>query len=179
MVIKTLIIDDDTISIKDVSFCLRVKYPDVEIVSAELAIPGVELLETELPDLIIMGSSLPDMPTIDIIERIRQHSDAALIVLAEGQTGIERAEELESGADDYVIKPFSPIEFLAKVTALLRRIRGFGFAPHRQVSIGNGLVIDFSTREVFISGERLKLTPTEYNLLPVLLRNTSIDYGLK
>ncbi|MFC1948172.1 winged helix-turn-helix domain-containing protein [Chloroflexota bacterium] len=167
---KTLIIDDDLISIKDVSFCLQARYPDIEIISAEQAIRGIELSGTEFPDLIVMGSSLPDMPTTDIIEQIRENSDAALIVLAEGQTGIERAEELESGADDYIIKPFSPIEFLAKVTALLRRIKGFGFRPHRRVSI-NGLIIDFSTREVFISGERLKLTPTEYNLLIELVKN--------
>lgn len=168
---KTLIIDDDLITIKDLSFCLQVRYPDIEILTAEQGERGIELSGNTFPDIILLGSSLPDLPTIDIIERIRQHTDAALIVLAENQTGIQRAEELESGADDYILKPFSPIELLAKVSALLRRINRLGFRPHYRLSIGNDLIIDFSTREVFISGKRLSLTPTEYQLLIELVKN--------
>ena len=168
---KALIIDDDLITIKDVTFCLQVRYPDVEIIAAEQGQRGIEFSGTVFPDIIFLGSSLPDMPTTDIIEKMREFTDAALIVLAENQTGIERAEELESGADDYIIKPFSPIELLAKVSALLRRIKGFGFRPRYRISIGNDLIIDFSTREVFISGKRLSLTPTEYQLLTELVKN--------
>lgn len=168
---KTLIIDDDPITIKDITFCLQVKYPDVEIITAETGKMGIELSKTVFPDIVLLGSSLPDLLTIDIIKKIREHTDAALIVLAENQTGIERAEELESGADEYIIKPFSPIEFLAKVSALLRRIKGLGFKPNHRIACGNDMIIDFSTREVFVSGERLSLTPTEYQLLTELVKN--------
>ena len=168
---KALVIDDDTRSTKDVTFCLQVRYPDIEVVAVVKGQRGIELLDNESPDIVLLGSSLPDMSTLDIIKKIREFSDVALIVLSEKQTDLERAEELENGADDYIIKPFSPIELLAKVSALLRRIQGLGFKPHRRVTIGTELSINFSTREVFLAGERLNLTPTEYHLLSELVRN--------
>jgi two-component system KDP operon response regulator KdpE len=168
---KALVIDDDTRATKDVTFCLQVRYPDIEVVAVVQGQRGVELLDTELPDVVLLGSSLPDMSTLDVIKKIREFSDVALIVLSEKQSDLERAEELENGADDYIIKPFSPIELLAKVSALLRRIQGLGFKPHRHVNIGTEMTINFSTREVFLSGERLNLTPIEYHLLSELVRN--------
>lgn len=167
---KALIIDDDIKSNKDVAFCLQVKYPDIDIISIDQCRKGIEFSWTEYPDIIFLGSSLPGMTTTEIINSIRKKNDSALIVLAENQTSIERAEELESGADDYITKPCSPIELLAKVGALLRRINGIG-RPHFRISFGNELVIDFSTREVFVSGKQLDLTPTEYQLLTELVKN--------
>ena len=84
---------------------------------------------------------------------------------------MDRARCLEAGADEYVIKPFSPIELLARVRALLRRTKGVGFKPERLVSIGRELTINFTTREVSLSGKRVKLTPIEYHLLSELVRN--------
>jgi len=168
---KVLVIDNDPQTVKDVSFCLQVRYPDIAVVAVAEGQRGINLLDTESPDLVLVGSSLPDISTLDVISKIREFSDIALIVLSKDQTDLERAEELERGADEYVIKPFSPIEFLAKISALLRRIHGLGFKMQRLVSIGNELAINFTTREVFLSGRRLNLTPTEYQLLSELVRN--------
>jgi DNA-binding response OmpR family regulator len=169
--VNALMIDDDEQSIKDVAFCLQVRYPDTNIITVSEGRRGIELVGIESPDIVLIGSSLPDISTVELIRGIRRNSDVGLIVLAEKQTDLERAEELEIGADEYVIKPFSPIEFLAKINALLRRINGLGFKTRHVVTIGNELVINFNTREVFHSGERVNLTPLEYQLLAELVKN--------
>jgi len=171
LIMRVLVIEDNQQVVKDISFCLQVRYPDVNVIAVAEGQRGIELVEVESPDLVIVDSSLSDITTLDLISKIREFSDVALIVISEEQDAFERAKELEMGADDYIIKPFSPIEFLAKIRALLRRIDGNGFKPQRLVTIGNELAINFATEEVFLSGNRLKLTPTEFHLLSELVRN--------
>lgn len=168
---KVLIIEDDQQVIKDISFCLKVRYPEVMIVSVDEGQKGIEMVETEAPDLVMLDLTLPDMSTLDIVSKIREFSDVPLIIISEAETDMEIARGLEAGADEYVTKPFSPIELLARIKALLRRIQGVGFKPGNVLSLGDHLTINFSTHEVFISGKRVKLTPIEYKLLQVLVRN--------
>ena len=168
---KVLVLEDNQQVVKDISFCLEVRYPEVIVVSVAEGPKGIEMVETESPDLVMVDSSLPDVDTLDLVRNIREFSDVPLIILSEAQTDIDRARSLEAGADEYVIKPFSPIELLARVRALLRRTQGFGFKPERMVSIGNELTINFATHEVFLSGKRVKLTPIEYHLFSELVRN--------
>ena len=131
------------------------------------------MVETESPDLVMVDSSLPDMDTLDLVSKIREFSDVPLIILSDAETDMDRARGLEAGADEYVTKPLSPIEFLARVRALLRRTQGLGFKPERLISIGIGgeLTINFTTHEIFLSGKQVKLTPIEYHLLSELARN--------
>jgi len=129
------------------------------------------MVETESPDLVMVGSSLCDIDTLDLVNEIREFSDAPLIILCQAVTDMDVARGLEAGADEYVTKPFSPMELLARVRALLRRTQGLGFKPERLVSIGVELTINFATREVFLSGKYVKLTPIEYDLLTHLVRN--------
>ena len=141
------------------------------MVSVAEGTKGVEMVETETPDLVLADSSLPDIDTLDLVSRIREFSDVPLIVLYEAETDMDRAKGLEAGADEYVTKPLSPIELLARVKALLRRTQGTGSRPERVVSLGGNLSINFSTHEVFLSEKQIKLTPTEYRLLSELVRN--------
>jgi len=168
---KVLIIEDARQVVTDISFCLKIRYPEVIVISVAEGPKGIEMVETEAPDLVMVDSSLPDMDTLDLISEIREFSDVPLIILSEAGANMNGAKGLEAGADEYIIKPFSPIELLARIRALLRRTQGLGFKPEGFVYIGNNLAIDFSTREVFLSGKRVKLTPIEYNLLSVLTRN--------
>jgi len=168
--VKVLIIEDNRQVIRDVSFCLRVAYPEVVIVSVAEGAKGIEMVETESPDLVMADSSLPDIDTLDLVDQIREFSDVSLVILSEAETDIDRARGLEAGVDEYVTKPFSPMELLARVRALLRRTQGLGFKPQRMVSIGK-LSINFATYEVFLSGNQVKLTPIEYQLLSELVRN--------
>jgi len=168
---KVLLIEDNQKVVRDLSFCLQVRYPEAIVVCAVEASTGIQMVETESPDLVIVDSSLPDIDLVEVIRRIREFSDVHLITLMEGQTDLERAQCLDTGADDLIIKPFSPLELLARVSALFRRTRGLGFKPERALSLGDGLTINFSTRELLVNGERVKLTPIEYNMLSELARN--------
>ncbi|MFC2016650.1 winged helix-turn-helix domain-containing protein [Chloroflexota bacterium] len=166
-----LIIENGQKVIEDLTFCLQVTYPEAIITSVAEGLKGLKIMESKPLDLVIAGTSLQDIGTLDLIRKIRESSDAPLIILSEGESDIDRAKGLELGADDFTNKQFSPMELLARVRALLRRTNGTGFKPERLVSIGGELTINFNTHEVFISGERVSLTPTEYNLLSQLVRN--------
>jgi DNA-binding response OmpR family regulator len=168
---KVLVIEDNRQVVKDISFCLQVRYPDVGVFSTADKQKGIEMVETELPDLVMIDSSLPDINALDLVSKIREFSDVPLIILSEAETDMDRAQGLEMGADDYITMPFSPIELLARVRALLRRTQGLSFKPEHLVSIGHELSINFNTHEVFLSGRLVKLTPIEYHLLSELVKN--------
>jgi DNA-binding response OmpR family regulator len=167
---KVLIIEDEQHVINNIAFCLAVRYPEVVTVSSSQWQKGNELIENELPDLMIVSSSLPGINITDFISQIRKFFDVPLLVLIEGESDIDRAMVLEAGADDYISRPFSPIELVARVTALLRRTSRLGFKCDHTFSAGE-LTINFSTHNVSLSGRQVRLTPHEYSLLSELALN--------
>ncbi len=168
---KVLIISNDTQIVKDIASLLQLRSPDVNVFSVDNTRHGIGSAETESPDLVILDSTLPKISTITVIEQIREISDVALVILASEQNSLERVKELDAGSDEYIIKPLDPIEFLAKIKALLRRIPGKVVKSNITVYLGDELSLNFDTKEVFLSGERLRLTSTEYQLLAELVRN--------
>ena len=130
---KVLIIEGDQQIIEDISFWLRARYPDVSVISASDTETGIELVETESLNLVMVDSSLESMASQDIIGKIREISEVALIVLSKGQSDIDRARDLEMGADEYIVQPLNHVELLAKVKALLRRFYGLDFETDRPV----------------------------------------------
>jgi DNA-binding response OmpR family regulator len=172
--VKVLLIEDSQKVVRDISSCLRVRYPDVIIIAIGEGQKGIEMVETESLDLVMADSSLPDTNILDLVTEIREFSDVPLLILCEMTTDMDRAIGLERGADEYVNKPFSPTELLARVNALLRRTHGLGFKPERVISTGSQLNINHAMHEVVLpTGKRVKLTPIEYNLLLELVRNES------
>jgi len=169
--VKVLIMEQDEQIIRDITFCLKIRYPEVIVVSVAEGMKGIELVEIESPDLVIAGSSLPDIEIPDLVTQIRQFSDVALMILSEAETEMDRAKGLEAGVDEYIPRSFNPIDLLSRVRALLRRTQGTGFKPERLVSTGGELIINFVSHEVFLSGKQVKLTPHEYDLLSELVRN--------
>ena len=125
--LKILIVEDEKRVIKGITFCLEVPYPEAIVISTSKGQKGIEMVEAEMPDLVMVTSSLADMDILDFISKIRQFSDVPLLIFTEGESDIDRAMVLEAGADDYIAKPYSPIELIARVKALLRRIQGLGF----------------------------------------------------
>lgn len=168
---KVLIISADNEISKEVSMCLELRYENTRVIRAEKAMEGITQAKNGMPDLIIADMPLSDLTNIEVITKIREVSDVGIIFLSRDQSEIERAELLESGADDYILKPLECIEFLARVNALLRRTRAIGFSQQHVLTLSNGLSVDTETREVHSDGKTSRLTHTEYNLLMELVNN--------
>lgn len=169
---KVLIINNNKQVITDVIFCLQVRYPDIVVTVESTGLKGIQAVELESPDLVMAYSYLADMVVTDLIAKVREFSDVPLIILSKGESDMDRAKGLEMGADEYVEEPFSPIELLARVRALLRRTYSAGFNNESSTYINGELKIDFSTHEVLVSGRPVKLTPIEYELFSELVRNS-------
>jgi DNA-binding response OmpR family regulator len=167
---KVLLVENENKQLKNITYFLAMRYPQIVISSFSKGLKALEMIETETPDLVMVASSLPDIDILDLISKIRLVTDVPLLILIEGGSDTDRAIVLEAGADDYISKPFSPIELVARVNALLRRTHRDGFKPQTTLSAGD-LTINFSMREVSLSGKSIKLTPHEYSLLAMLAQN--------
>lgn len=168
---KVLVIESSQEQTKNISFSLQLRWPQCTVFSAIEGPKGIELIETESPDLVILDVSVSGIDGLGLISKIRSFCDVPVIMLTNSNDDMVKVSGLEMGADEYVTKPFNPIELLAKVVALLRRVRGVGFKPDQEPLSFGSLTLNFSTREVFVCGERVKLTPIEYKLLTQLVRN--------
>jgi two-component system, OmpR family, KDP operon response regulator KdpE len=168
---KFMIIENNPDIIKELSFYLRIKYLDAVISSIDRGVGGTQKIVDEMPDFAILDSSLPDIDHLLLINQIREYSQIPLLVLSDEKTDADRAKSLEMGADDLVPKPFNPIELLARIGALIRRSYGLGKNHERPIFISKNVSINFTTREVFVSGVKIHLTPIEYGLLSELAIN--------
>jgi DNA-binding response OmpR family regulator len=161
-----LIVDDEASVVEVVGLYLRRE--GFEITSAADGREAFEALQKGRPDLLILDVMLPEIDGLEILRRLRAGSDSkvpVILLTARGQE-IDRIYGLELGADDYVVKPFSPAELTARVKAVLRRTGTDQLLPGTQQSVEfEGLKIDPKTREVEVQGNRVELTATEFNLL--------------
>lgn len=134
---------------------------------------AVEIALAEKPDLVLLDLNLPRLSGLEAFREIRAQLDVPIIMLTARSGEVDRVVGLELGADDYVSKPYSPREVIARVKTILRR-RGTVAAgaerrmPHEVRSVGD-LTVDRTSHEVTLRGERTKLTPTEYRLLGIFL----------
>lgn len=126
------------------------------------------------PDVIILDLGLPDMDGVEIIHKVRGWSMVPIIVVSARSEDQDKVEALDAGADDYLTKPFSIDELLARLRVALRRSRAEEGAAQAQSSIyrNGGIVIDYAAGCVYMEGNEVHLTPIEYKLLCVLAKNT-------
>ena len=130
---------------------------------------GLRAFHQVRPDLVILDVGLPDLDGWQVLERIRDMSDAPVLVLTARSTERDKVRGLNAGADDYLTKPFSRVELLARLQAIRRRQVA---AREPQAVFDDGqLQVDFSHQEVTLGGEAVLLTPTEYRLLTALVRH--------
>ena len=169
---KILLIEDSSEIVNTVSLTFKLSWSDAVLVSTDNGAKGIKMTETESPDIIILDINLPDIEGFQVLKEIRLFANAPVIILTVREAEVDKIRGLETGADDYITKPFSPLDLLARVKAVLRRT-GVQRSKEEDIPpyITANLTINFATREVILNGERLHFTPTEYKLLCHLVRN--------
>ncbi len=167
---KAVVIDDSPEIADVVSLCFQLHWSGATIISAKDGARGLELIEAENPDVVILDIGLPDMDGFQVLREIRLFSQVPVIMLTVRGEDTDIARGLELGADDYITKPFSHIELIARVQAVLRRVQGLPVSEEKPFVSGK-LAVDFASNEVTVDGKPVKLTSTEYKLLYHLIRN--------
>jgi two-component system KDP operon response regulator KdpE len=168
---KVLVIEDDPGIIEVVSLCFQLRWSGTNVISAANGREGVALVENESPDVVILDIGLPDIDGYKVLKEIRRFSDVPVLMLTVRGEDTDVAKGLELGADDYITKPFSHIELIARVQAVLRRAQGLAVTDEERPFTSGKLSVDFSRNEVTLAGHPVKLTSTERKLLYHLIRN--------
>jgi len=168
---KVLIVDDGRGIIEAITIGLELQWTDVQVVSAADGEQGLDRFSQEAPDLILLDINMPRMNGWEMLRRVREISDVRVLLLTARGEELDKVKGLELGADDYLTKPFSHLELFARIKAVLRRTEGMTPASALPSFSSGALAVNFDSREVTVDGAPVKLTPTEYNLLYLLVRN--------
>jgi DNA-binding response OmpR family regulator len=166
-----LVVDDEPHVLKLVK--ANLESSGYKVLTASDGIEAVNLVEQELPDLVVLDLMLPKMDGYAACRRIREFSTVPVIMLTARSAQVDLVHGFEVGADDYLTKPFSVTELLMRVQAVLRRSRWPEEILTRQQFQAGPIGIDFAQHRVTTGGEAVKLTPTEYRLLSYLATNAN------
>ena len=162
---KVLVVDDEpTVREVVVGYLRRDGH---EVAEAADGTTALELLDAEPPDLVVLDMMLPGVNGLDILRRVRSTSDIPVIMLTARAEESDRVAGLELGADDYVVKPFSPRELAARVNGVLRRSGNRETNAPQTLDFGE-LRVEPLSREVFLDGEIVDMTPKEFDVLAFL-----------
>ncbi len=165
---RILVVDDEVPIQELIKFNLEQAGFDVEV--AGDGIQAIEMFERNKPDLIVLDLMLPGKDGYDVCKAIRKTSNTPIIMLTAKETELERVLGLELGADDYITKPFSPLELVARIKAVLRRSSGQEDDDIDEFQVGS-IFMKVDTREVKVKGELIELTRKEFDLLHIFLLN--------
>jgi DNA-binding response OmpR family regulator len=165
--LKILVVDDEAKIVKLVrSYLEQAGFAVVEAGDGQTALIQAR---REKPDLVVLDLGLPGIDGFEVARTLRRERDTPIIMLTARIEDTDKIVGLELGADDYVTKPFNPRELVARVRAVLRRVSGAGAAP--EVLRAGALELDLGGHRATLDSRALELTPTEFDLLAVLLQN--------
>ncbi len=166
---RILVVDDEK---RMVGFIrLNLEQDGFFVIEAYNGTQALDRLRDSLPDLILLDVMMPDMDGFEVLRTIREISAVPVIMLTAKGEENDKVRGLESGADDYVTKPFSPKELVSRVKAVLRRGTSLNDDVSGVIEVDDRLKMDFGRHEIWVDGELVKLRPTEYRLLYHLVRN--------
>jgi len=161
---RLLVVDDEAQIRRLIELAFRSR--DWEVYEAPTAFEGLQAVQAAKPDVMLLDVNLPDMSGLEALKQLREWSTVPVIVVSVRNAEADIVTMLESGADDYVVKPFYTNELIARVEAVHRRRM-----PQEEPVFRSGrLVFDAERRRVEAAGEELHLTPTEYSVLEILVR---------
>jgi two-component system response regulator MprA len=162
-----LVVDDDLKLLKMLQRTLM--YENLTVLTATNGLEALTIVHNQHPDLLILDWMMPKMDGLELVRRLRDEENPTVVLMLTARDAIEnRVQGLESGADDYLVKPFAPAELVARVHALLRRVET---KPENKRVTYADVTLDPVTREARRGEELLTLTVTEFNLLHLLLRH--------
>ena len=170
---KRILVADDEAKIREV---IR-KYAEFEgysVVEAENGMEALKRLKEESIDLVVLDIMMPELDGFSTCKKLREFSDVPVIMLSARCEEYDKLFGCELGVDDYVVKPFSPKELMARIKAILVRRSATNGDKNTDVFTCEGLTVDFAGRFVYVDGEKVVLTPKEYDLLVYLINNKNI-----
>ena len=168
---QILVVEDD-VPVRNL-ITTTLKAHDYRFITAATGEGAVMEAASHNPDIILLDLGLPDIDGVEVINRIRSWSNVPIIVISARSEDSDKIDALDAGADDYLTKPFSVDELLARLRVTQRRLVLMQNNSLQEASYENGqLRIDYADRCVYLSGEELRLTPMEYKLLCLLAKNT-------
>jgi DNA-binding response OmpR family regulator len=168
---QILIVDDDDDLLEALAIGMQLQWRDAEVVTAGDGELGLQAFFDRSPDVVLLDVGLPRLDGFAVLRRIREVSDTPVIMLTARGDELDKVRGLEIGADDYVTKPFSPLELLARIKAVLRRA---DLPPPTRAMpsfVADELAVNFDSHEVTKRGAPIALTALEYRLLYHLIRN--------
>ena len=177
---NVLAVDDDKEIVKAIEIYLGKE--NYKIFKAYDGNEALKQLEENDIQLVILDIMMPNKDGLETLEEIRKSKKIPVIMLSAKSEDIDKINGLNCGADDYVTKPFNPVELIARVNALIRRYTQFGAIQEKngkQVIKSGELVIDDELKKVTVDGSQVKLTPTEYNILKFLTQNKGKVFSIE
>ena len=172
---KALFVGDSEELLQAMSIILKVRWREFSLIHASEARQATELIHKEQPDIVMLQVNATSLDDFDIIGQIRRFSEVPIIALSPSQDVMDKVRALEMGADDW-IPPSSPIEYIAKTNAILRRCSPLGNSYTASFLCGK-LTINYATHDVYVNGKQVELTPIEYKILYQLVRNAGSVVG--
>lgn len=148
-------------------------FEGIDVAESGDGMDAVEKCRLQSFDLIVMDAMLPGLDGYSAVREIRKTSDVPVIMLSAQGEEYDRLHGFETGADDYVVKPFSPRELMMRVTAILRR-SAKAQDKEREIYESEGIRVDFTARQVQVDGQTVEMTPKEYDLFFFLVRNRGV-----
>lgn len=168
---ETILIVEDEASIRNIAR-VYLEQENFQVICTDTGVEALELARRHQPDLIILDLNLPGMDGMEVAARLRQESEVYILMLTARTEEVDRVAGLRIGADDYLTKPFSPRELVARVQAILRRHRAvLGHTPSGTTLRFQHVQIDSERHEAFAAGQALELTTTEFSVLLELGRH--------
>ena len=166
---RVLVVEDEESLVESIRFSLEAE--GLEVVAATNGVDGLDAARRHSPSLILLDLMLPGMSGLDVCRQLRRESDVPIVMLTAKDSEADKVAGLELGADDYITKPFSTRELIARVRAHIRRADRTGtFAENNEVLRGGRIELDIDAHEARVDGASVALRPKEFELLESLMR---------
>ena len=171
---KILVVDDEELLIKGIRFNLQ--NDGYEVITGSNGLEAISAAKSENPNLIILDVMMPEMDGLTACAQIREFSNVPIILLTAKTDDMDKLMGFESGADDYLTKPFNILELKARIRALLRRAGVENSSSTNTLTIDN-ITLDLNARNAYRSGELVELTAREFDVIELLMRNPNRVYS--